>query len=408
MLNKVVVSDASVPSQVTDRNWPMVVAAGVGLTLSLGTLLVSSFGVFVRPLSAEFGWSRTALFGAVAASQYALAASGWAWGSLVDRFGPRAVLLPSVVIISVLFASLSLLTQSIWHLYLVCAAVPLLAGGASPLGYSGALVRAFDGRLGLALGLALTGIGVGGAFLPPLATFLVNQVGWRGAFAAIGLLTLVITFPAAVVATQGLTGPVHRAINAVPIRVGSLVRTRAYILVCLCFVLLGAVSIGAMANYVPMMVDRGFTPGLAASLASLIGVATIVFRVASGFLVDRIHARFVLAGIAALAAAAMLVLMQAHSVWAASSAAILLGAVFGAEADLLAFLVSRYFGSAAFGKLYGLAFGLFVLGVGTGPLLLGASFDRLGGYRPGLFGFALVCIVAAVLALTLPAYQRRA
>lgn len=388
--------------------WIVVASAGVGLTLSVGTLLVSSFGVFVRPLSAEFGWSRTQLFGAVAASQYALAASGWAWGALIDRFGPRPVVLPSVVVISVLVASLGLLTPSLWHLYAVCAAIPLLAGGASPLGYSGILVRTFDRNLGLALGLALTGIGVGGAVLPPLATRLVADFGWREAYAALGLLTLVVTLPAALVATRGVAGPPRSPGAGARVWIGPLLATRAYVLVCVAFTLLGAVSIGAIANFVPMMTDRGFTPAAAGSMASLIGLSTIGFRVASGWLVDRMHARYVLAAIAGLAAVAMPLLAEAGGTAAATAAAILLGAVFGAEADLLAYLISRYFGVTAFGKLYGIAFGLFVVGVGTGPLLLGASFDRLGGYRPGLFGFVIVTIVVAAVAVALPAYDAQA
>ena len=387
------------------RDWPIVAAAALGLTLSVGTLLVSSFGVFVRPLTTEFGWSRTELSGAVAASQYTLAASGWAWGAAIDRFGPRKVVLPSVIIISVLIASLGLLTPHLWHLYLVCAATPLLAGGASPLGYSGILVRKFDRHLGFALGLALTGIGIGGAVLPPLATALVSNFGWRWAYAGLGLLTLVVTLPAAIFATRGLDGATHlRGTKASP-SILPLLKTRAYVLVCVAFFLLGAVSIGAMAHFVPMMVDRGFTPVAAASMASLIGISTIVFRVASGWLVDRVHARYVLGAISLLATVALLLLAESTGTPAAYAATILLGAVFGAEADLLAYQVSRYFGPAAFGKLYGIAFGLFVVGVGTGPLLMGASFDRLGGYRPGVLAFAATSVVVAILALALPDYD---
>lgn len=384
--------------------WPVVVASAVALTLSVGTLLVSSFGVFVRPLSANFGWSRTELSGAIAASQYALALSGWAWGALIDRFGPKPVVLPSVVIISLLVASLGLLTPHLWHLYAVCAAVPLLAGGASPLGYSGILVRRFDQHLGLALGLSLTGIGLGGVVLPPLATALVDGLGWRMAYGALGLLTLVVTVPAALVATRGLSGPPSGTARTRQAPVMGLARTRAYVVTCIVFTVLGAISIGAIAHFVPMMVDRGYTPAMAASMASLIGLSTIVFRIASGWLVDRVHARYVIAAISLLAALALLLLGEFSGAVATYGAAILLGAVFGAEADLLAYQVSRYFGRAAFGKLYGIAFGLFVAGVGTGPLLMGASFDRLGSYRPGTLMFAAAAAGVAALALFLPAY----
>lgn len=150
-----------------DRDWTAVTASAVGLVFGVGVLLLYSFGIFVRPLAAEFGWSRTGLSGAVATSQYSLAISAPAWGWLIDRYGPRTIMLPSVVMLSALFASLSFLTPHIWHLYLVFALIPLLAGGASPLGYSAVLVRRFDRKLGQALGLALMGVGIGAAILPP-------------------------------------------------------------------------------------------------------------------------------------------------------------------------------------------------------------------------------------------------
>jgi len=379
-------------------NWMVVAASAVGLTLSIGTLLVFSFGVFVRPLSAEFGWTRTQLSGAITASQYTLAASGWIWGALIDRFGPRLVVLPSVVLISLLVASLGALTN-LWQLYAVCAAVPLLAGGASPLGYAGILVRRFDRHLGLALGLALTGIGLGGAILPPLATAFLTDYGWRAAY--------VVTVPAALVATNGASRRSPRLGGGAGVPVLALMRRRAFVLVCLAFTLMGAISLGTIAHFVPMMTDRGFTPATAAGMASMVGISTIVFRVGSGWLVDRVHARYVLAMIAALETIALLLLAEAGGTVAAYVAAILLGAVFGAEADLLAYAISRYFGQAAFGKLYGIAFGLFVMGVGTGPLLMGAGFDRFGSYGPATLVFAAASIGVALLALALPDFENQ-
>lgn len=395
----------SLQTRSTAAEWSVVAAAAAGLTLSVGTLLVTSFGVFVQPLGTEFGWSRTALSGAVALSQYTLALSGWLWGWLIDRRGPRPVVIWSVVVISALVASLGAMTPHLWHLYLVFAAVPLLAGGASPLGYSGVLIRRFDRNLGLALGLALTGIGLGSTFIPPLCAGLIARVGWREAYLALGALTLAVTLPAALIATRRLGDAAPRRTAAVQAPVWPMIRTRAYGLVCVAFMLLGAISVGTMAHFVPMMTDRGIDRGTAAAMAGLIGLATIVFRVLCGWLVDHVHARFVLAGIALTATAGLLLLSFGNGLEAGAAAAILLGAVFGAEADLLAYQISRYFGRAAFGRLYGIAFGAFVVGVGTGPLLLGASFDHLGGYRPGTLMFAACGIVVAALALAMPNYD---
>lgn len=386
-----------------DRDWLAAAGSTVGLILCAGTLALYSFGVFVRPLTAEFGWSRTGLFAALAFYNYGLAASSPVWGVLTDRYGPRRVILFSVVALSCLVASLSLLTGSLWHLYLVFAAVPLLGGGASPLGYSAVVTRLFDRHLGLALGLALMGVGLGGTVLPPLAQFLVGEFGWRIAYAALGLLTLVITFPAALVATRNVPGPVRRRDAAAP-RIGAMLRTRAYLLMAVTFVLLGTVSVGMLAHLVPMMADHGVPPAEAARIAGLSGLAVVVGRGGLGWVLDRVHAPYVLAAVAAVAAVAPLLLGYGTGETTGYVAAVLVGFTVGAEVDLVSFLVRRYFDPAAFGRLYGIAFGLFILGSGNGPVLLGWSFDRLGGYRPGLLLFSALALVVAALAFAMPAY----
>ncbi len=386
-----------------DRDWLAVAASAFGMVLCTGTLALYSFGVFVRPLIAEFGWSRTGLFGALSFFQFGLAFSSPIWGALVDRFGPRAVILAALVALSVLVASLGLLTPNLWHMYLVFAAIPLLGGGASPLGYAAIMVRRFDRRLGMALGLSLMGVGLGGAVLPPLAQSLLTDFGWRTAYVALGGLTLVITLPAALVATRNVPGPVPRQ-AASTLSIAAMLRTRAYILMAVAFVLLGTVSVGVLAHLVPMMVDHGFSPAEAARLAGLSGVSVVVVRGGLGWVLDRVHAPYVLAVIAVIAGAVPLLLGFGEGQASGYVAAILLGSAIGAEVDFVSYLVRRYFDQAAFGRLYGIAFGLYILGTGIGPVLLGASFDFLGGYRSGLLVFAGLGLVAAAVALALPRY----
>lgn len=392
-------------SRAQDRDWLAVAASAGGLVFSIGTLSIYTFGVFVRPLTTEFGWSRSELFGALAVSQYALAFSGPVWGWLADRFGSRAILLPSTAVLSLSFASLALLTANLWQLYLVFALIPLLAGGASPLGYSAIIIRKFERKLGQALGLALTGVGLGAALLPPLAQSLTGALGWREAFASLGLITFLVTCPAAFVATRGLARPAVSSPGAELSVVVAIVRTRTFMLLCLLFVLVGTISVGALAHLVPLMIDRGLTPDAAARVAALTGLAAIVGRGGLGFILDRVHASYVLAAVALVAVAAYLLLGFAEGALADTIAAMFVGMVVGAEVDFISFLVRRYFGEVLYGRLYGIAFGLFVVGSGTGPLLLGACFDRFGSYRPGLLLFSVLGALVAALALALPAYS---
>ncbi len=388
-----------------DRNWGAVAASTVGLTFSLGTLLLYTFGVFVGPLNAEFGWTRTQLALGLAISQYTFAFAAPGWGLLIDRFGPRRVVLPSAVGLSVLVASLALLTPHIWHYYLVFAAVSFCAGGASPLGYAAVLVRKFERHLGLALGLALMGVGLGATILPPLAQMLTGAAGWRGAYAGLGVLTFICTVPAALVATRGVGQPGRLQPGMVRASVLPFVRTRAFILMCVIFLLLGTVSIGALASLVPIMIGRGFSPPAAAQLAGLTGLVAIAGRGGIGWILDRFHAPYVVAGVALLALVAFLLIAFSAAPGSAYVIAALLGAVIGAEVDFTAFFVRRYFGNAVFGRLYGLVFGIFLLGSGTGPVVASASFDQFHSYQPGALLFAAGSILIVALTFALPAYR---
>src|SRR5713226_96667 len=229
-------------------------------------------------------------------------------GYLIDRFGPRPVLLSSVVCLSALVASFSLLTPSLLHLYAIFLFVSFLGGAASPLCYSAVLVRKFDHNLGLALGLALMGVGFGAAALPPLAQTLVNMLGWREAYAILGGLTLVLTFPVALFVTRGPGRPSSRTSTISRVAVMPFMRTRAFILLCVIFVLIGMVSVGALANLVPIMVARGFSPIGAAQVATITGLATILGRGGIGAALDRFHAPRVVAAVVALALCAFLLL----------------------------------------------------------------------------------------------------
>ena len=384
-----------------DRSWGVVGASTIGLTFSLGTLLLYTFGVFVRPLTVEFGWSRTQLSGALAMSQYTFALAAPVWGVLIDRFGPRAVLLPSVVCMALLVGSLGLL-GSLWQYYLTFIAASFCAGGATPIGYAAVLVRKFERRLGLALGLALMGVGIGAAVLPPLSAMLIHDFGWRAAYAGLGILTFVFTVPAALVATRGVGGPARARTGTATLPVLPLITSRTFVLICAIFVLLGTTSIGTLTSIVPMMAGRGLTPQAAAKLAGLTGLAAIVGRGGIGWVLDRVHPPLVVAAMALAALGAFLIAAYGSGPTSGTVMAVLLGGVVGAEVDFSAFFVRRYFGQAAFSRLYGVAFGVFLVGSGTGPVLASASFDHFGSYRPGALLFAAGAVLVVLLTLAMP------
>ena len=342
---------------------------------------------------------------ALVVGQFMVAVSAPLWGWLIDRYGPRRIILPSIVGLSLAFASLSLLTPHLWLLYLLFALFSLLGGGSSPIGYAAVLVRSFNRKLGLALGLSLMGIGLGAALLPSLAQAFVGHFGWRFAYAAIGIITLVVTIPAALIATRNARLPLPNRIRE-RVALMPLIWTRAFLLMSGIIMLISIAAGGAFASLVPMLIDRGNNPAEAARIAGLAGVAVIAGRGGIGWLLDRFNGARLLAAVCLAVMASLLLLIYAHGKLPDAFAALLLGSVLGAEVDFTAFLVRRYFGNAAFSRLYGIAFGLFALAIGIGPLLLGMSFDRLGGYNPGLLLFVALSVVAALATFAMPAYSK--
>ncbi len=393
-----------VPDSGFDRDWPAVAAAAIGLMFSVGALTAYPFGVFMGPIGHEFGWTRGQMSNAITFGQVSLVASSLVWGILVDRFGPRRILLLAIIGLGVGMAGLSRLTAPLWHLYVLFALVPVLGAAANPLGYSGVLVRRFQRHLGLALGLALIGVGLGAAVLPALSQHLISSLGWRLAYLMLGGLAVLVGVPASLLATRNAAGPVARTTatdQAIPLL--PYMRTRAYLTICATFFLLGTAGTGVLSHLIPMMTDHGFSPAAAAKMAGIVGVSTIVSRGLVGWLLDRVHATYMVATVAVVCAGMCLLLAYGRGHGMYVIVCVLLGLIAGAEVDFISFLVRRYFSPAVFGRLYALAFAVFVLG--PGAVLIGYSYDHFHTYRPGLLLSAGISIVAGLLALALPKYE---
>ena len=183
-----------------------------------------------------------------------------------------------------------------------------------------------------------------------------------------------------------------------------LLKTRAFLLICLTFFLLGTAGTGILTHLVPMMTDRGISVAVAAKLAGLVGLSTLISRGVVGWLLDRVHAPYMVAANALLCATLCLLLLRGGGPGLYALAAVMLGLIAGAEVDFIGFLVRKYFGTAAFGRMYAIAFAAFALG--PGAALIGYSYDHFHGYRPGLLFFCALSLLAALLAFAFPAYRQ--
>ncbi len=184
--------------------------------------------------------------------------------------------------------------------------------------------------------------------------------------------------------------------------------SRDFVLIFVAFLLVSISITGIVVHMVPLLTDRGVSARTAAAAVSLFGLSTSVGRVVGGYLLDRMFAPY-LGTVTFLAAASGLALFWMGSgVGSVFAGAFLVGFGWGAEYDLLPYLVSRYFGMGEFGEMYGYSILSFTAGSMIGPYLMGLIYSQLGSYDVALIGYCTLIIVAVSLLLRLRRYPQLA
>lgn len=387
-----------------DYGWWVVAASSAAVMMSFGPLVVFPFGLFLKELTAEFGWTRAGVSLAFSLAALMVALASPFLGRAADRWGARRVILVCSPAFGLLFASLSLLTPSLWHLYAVFAAIGLVGNGTTQLTYARIISGWFDRRRGLALALVMCGVGIGAIWIPVTAEGLIRTGGWRSAYLVLGLLAAGTATPLALLVVREPLSVERTAHAKRPARAtGGLLMNRTAVSLLAAFFLASFGANGCVAHLAALLTDRGLSGQEAAWATSLLGGASLGGRLITGFLLDRFFAPRVGSLLIAGSVAAMLMLCFV-SFPAAILAALLLGLSIGAEADLMPYLLGRYFGLERFGELYGYAFSVYAVAGGAGPLFMGWLFDSTGSYGPAVLLFSATTAAAAVLIARLPKY----
>ena len=398
-------------SKPSGRGWVMVLTAALGVTVSFGSVVVFSFGVFLKPLGREFGWTRGQVSLAFSLAALSVAACSPLLGRLVDRVGARRVILVCVSVYGLAFSSLALLRGALWRLYAAYIVIGVVGNGTTQLSYSKVITAWFDRRRGLALALMMAGVGCGAIVVPPATAWLIGSAGWRGAYLVLGGAILLIGLaPAALFLRERPPGgrAEVRAADSPAAEGGTprqAVRTRALWETLAAFFLFSASVNGSITHLVPMLTDRGIAIGAAAFAVSVLGAATLGGRLLTGALLDRYFGGRVAAALFAVAACGVLVAGRAHSVAAAYCGAGLIGLGMGAEADVLPYLISRYFGLRSFSELFGYVFSAYAIAGALGPWLMGRAFDRFHSYATALPVLGAAMFLSALLMFLLPPYE---
>lgn len=390
----------------TARNpWLIVVGAVLGLIVGNGPIMQFSFGVFIKPVTADLGVQRGTLSSALLVG---LALTGLATpfvGRFVDRKGVRGVALVSILLFAIGMAMIGLFTASVVSFVVLFAFTGLVAAGQTPLIYAKAVSAAFDRQRGLALGVAMAGVGLGTVLIPKLAQVLIEQIGWRNAYVSLGVLTAVVAIPAVLWLVDG-----GEYKNGVPpeqpgLTAKEVLGTGAFWKLAAGFFLMAMAASGTIAHLVPLMTDRGIRPGTAANVLASAGLALIGGRLLAGYFLDRFFAPYIAAIFFALPVLGILLLLSTNTVPLALVSILLVGAGLGAEVDFIAYLQSRYFGLKAFGEVYGYLFAVFMFGSGVGPFAVGMGYQTLHSYDLAMYAVSGGLLLACGLMLSLGPYR---
>lgn len=381
------------------QRWSVLLGCFIGMSVSLGPIFFQSLGLYLKPMTDEFGWSRTefaAVFSIAGfASMFGLSIAGY----LVDRFGPPRIIVLGFTLLCASYASFSLVNS--YTAFVAIAFLVAITGSlATYPSYQGLLPRWFDKNLGLSLAIASSGIGVGTALFPYIINAGLQSGGWRYTF----VLVAGVTFSAALVNfllfIRQNKGPLPRQEERATgpdaglpdVSFKQALRTSDFWILAASFSLIFLVAIGLNFHLAALVTDRGGSPTQAASVLAIAGGASLTARLITGPLLDRFPVKFVGLVFFSGQAIGCVLLLQGHPTLTIV-AAILLGAAQGAELDMMPFVVARRFGKIAYSQIYGTLYGVLQIGTIVSPMILATIFDRTGSYAFGLTIYPILSVL---------------
>jgi MFS family permease len=390
----------------------------IALSLALAYGIWYAYSVILVALLHEFGWSRSVLAGAFSVFTLVHGVANPLVGALCDRVRPLRLMAGGGVALGLVLWADSYISTP-WQLYLGFGVFTALAVAVA--GWVPALIqvqRDFQDKLGLALGIVSSGVGVGMLLVVPLTQLLIDAYGWRTAFRALAAICVLWIVPSSLfllrqaparrVAPQPVAAAQKAAAAAT---LAGAMRGAPFWLMLAAFFFGNVCSQTLHVHQVAYLVDQGVSALIAASVVGVVGASSIVGKTGGGWLSDRIEREFVyVAGIAIMvgAVAALAALAGplaaragplaaragAPAAWAIYGYAVLLGVGYSATASLTPAMVSDRFSGVHFGTIIGVCLFSSAVGSALGPWMAGYLFDRTGSYMLA-FAIAAGCGVAA-------------
>ena len=380
--------------------WPLPLISMLGLSGS--AMFAFSSGTFMTDMIGEFGWTRVQFSFAFVLQMAAGLILAPAIGAAIDHVGPRRVALAGIPLFALVFAMLGLVGSSIWNWWILCACLAAVQAMIGQTVWITCIVGRFHTSRGLAMSVALAGLGLGTLMWPLLAASFIKLLGWRSAFAAMAAIWAIVVLPLtlAFFAETPRTGAVRRTERHAGTRLQAL-RSSSFIGLLVAGGLFSAAYFGTAVHFVPILRASGLGVTTAAAAAGLIGLFSIAGRLLTGFLLDRLPTRpITILAFILPAPAAILLALAPGSVSVSLIAAALLGLATGSELDVISYITARRFGLAIFGSIYAILMSIVSLCASVGPVIAGAIFDHSRSYGGFLMLVpALVAVAAAIVAV---------
>jgi len=401
--------------------WYVVAASFVILFLNAGARLM--IGVLVKPIIADFGWSRSAVSLAVFVNMAVFAAAIVISGRLYDRYGPKWIILVSSVLFSSGLMLMAVMT-SLWQFVLFYGVISAagLGGTTSPI--FGAIVsRWFERRRGSAISLAMSGTSLGQFALVPLFTAFLLDEGWRSTMLWVGVLCVVVNVvlvlwiirgdpkdlgkvPYGHEEPAGPAGPAAGSAPTVPmaplprsLNLREAMRTGSFWLFTVAMFVCGAGDFLLTTHLVPMATDHGVPTSTAVAMLAWFGLLSLGGILLAGPLSDLIGDKVPIASAFALRVVLFLLVMRYQNTAAFWALSLGFGFTFLITAPLTTTLMGRMYGFANIGLLGGFITTVHHVGGGLWAYLGGAVYDATGGYGPAMGVSAAVSAVALVCTL---------
>lgn len=399
--------------------WRVVVVAMMGLAVNASASMLYAFGTLVIPLQKAFGWNRGDLQWAISFLFAGAIVSSQLVGWLNLRYGMKRVTVVSLLALALTFAAMTQMGASIGWLYAFCFLLAVASLGTIHVTWTQLVNLWFERNRGLSLALVLSGTGLTAALLPSAIAWTIGRWGWQAAFLLLAALPLALVLPLALrwmTVPQGAEplpdGQRHVAragptlLSGLPFAAG--LRSVKFWCLNIALSLVVASVVSMVSNTVPLLRDKGLTAAAASAVFGSFGLSLIGGRVLIGYLVDRIWAPGVACVALMLPALGCLLMGTAGPAQTGTLvlATMLVGIGAGAEFDIAAYLVSRYFGLRDYGRLFGVHLGMITTASTLAPWLTGSLYKATGSYTTMLALCGGAFLAGALLLLPLGRYPK--